>query len=329
MATHPHTTTVLQYLFGLVSNLQWSFIHPFVSFSFCLLDTYPILWYKRTATAEGQIMAQVLSTFSRMEQSRFEAFRRATFPRDAIAKYVAHCLIEEQHRPIAQGIPTTSATTTIRTSKPLREPILSEVVAVGQAEDISIVVATLAKAYAQRLVTAARRHASIRNSKEAAAAASEASSGHGSTVATAGADTETTTNNSNRSGGSNSHRQSTQFTSSAMTPDDIMKAYNQRKAQGLDPGFFLQRWERSQNVLTDNDDVYQHKRLAALHAQEQYDKLHGGPPASSDDENDYEKEGDDNVGAGMDGQESYEGTREHQQEIADKDNAEPMDTSQS
>jgi len=83
-------------------------------------------------------MAQVCSTFNRMEQSRFEAFRRAAFPSDAISKYVAQCLLDEHGE----------------SNK--RSPILSELVAPGQAEEICIVVSTLAKAYAQRLVTAAR-----------------------------------------------------------------------------------------------------------------------------------------------------------------------------
>ena len=48
-------------------------------------------------------MKQVLSTFSKLEQSRFEAFRKASFPGDAIGTYVAHCLIHEQHRSISTG----------------------------------------------------------------------------------------------------------------------------------------------------------------------------------------------------------------------------------
>ena len=84
-------------------------------------------------------MSEVLSTFSRLEQSRFEAFRRATFCGNTISRYVAHCLIK-QHSSLGD-----------------RRPVLSEVCAEGQAEEITIVVSTLAKAYAQRLVTAARR----------------------------------------------------------------------------------------------------------------------------------------------------------------------------
>ncbi|KAG7372005.1 hTAFII28-like domain containing protein [Nitzschia inconspicua] len=247
-----------------------------------------------TATAEGQIMAQVLSTFSRLEQSRFEAFRRATFPRDAIAKFVAHCLIEEQHRPVSKGLPpatTKSNSVQPDDNKPLREPILSEVVAPGQAEDITIVVSTLAKAYAQRLVTAARRHAAARISAEANA---EETAGAGPT------NLFSTPNKYNEHGvvsiGKGSRPRPTQ-SSSAILPEDLMKAFEERKAQGLDPGFFLQPWTESQSVLVDND-IYQQKRLAALHAQEQYDKLHGGPqPDEEKDKGDGGEKGHDEIGA--------------------------------
>ena len=252
-------------------------------------------------------MAQVLSTFSRLEQSRFEAFRRATFPRDAIAKYVAHCLIEEQHRPVSQGDPIAAAAESRQQqpqqprTKPLRDPILKEVVAPGQAEDITIVVSTLAKAYAQRLVTAARRQANIRSTAEAAAAAA--------------ASNENNSQFSTPNKASSPRKASTQPT--AITPQDIMKAYEERKAQGLDPGFFLQPWEQSQSVLVDND-VYQQKRLAALHAQEQWDKKHGGPPTPADDEEEdskpKSKEGDTTKGDNKDGEDT-------------KDEAVPMDIS--
>ena len=72
-------------------------------------------------------MAQVLSTFSRLEQSRFEAFRRSTFAGDAISKYVAQLLIQRKH-PENVGS---------------RKPILSELCAPNQSEEITIVVSTL------------------------------------------------------------------------------------------------------------------------------------------------------------------------------------------
>jgi hypothetical protein len=167
-------------------------------------------------------MAQVLSTFSRLEQSRFEAFRRATFCGDAIAKYVAHCLIE-QH-PDAKG----------------RAPVLSEVCAEGQAEEITVVVSTLAKAYAQRLVTAARRLVD----------------------------------------GTNNHQ--------PIEPQHIIKAYEDRRAQGLDPGFFLQPAESSATLVLKHES-HDKRRLAALHAQEEYDKEHGTNDkhdANDDDDDD-------------------------------------------
>jgi hypothetical protein len=77
----------------------------------------------------------------------------------------------------------------------------------------------------------------------------------------------------------------------AISPDDVRKAYEERRAQGLDPGFFLQPTQQSNhNVLTDSTDRYEQKRLAALHAQEQYDKIHGGPPPSDDEDDDKEGE---------------------------------------
>jgi hypothetical protein len=262
--------------------------------------------FVRTATAEGQIMAQVLSTFSRLEQSRFEAFRRATFPRDAIAKYVAHCLIEEQHRPVSSGDPMAAAQASLgqqKRTEPLREPILSHVVAPGQAEDITIVVSTLAKAYAQRLVTAARRHANVR-----AAAAEAAAIDHKNSPQFA---TPTKSTGSRKS--------STPNTSTAITPDDIMKAFEERRARGLDPGFFLQPWQQSQSVLVD-DDIYQQKRLAALHAQEQYDKRQGGPPTEEAQNGSKEK-------AKGDGEQKEEASNQNKSEGAKRAEAVPMDLS--
>jgi hypothetical protein len=84
----------------------------------------------------------------------------------------------------------------------------------------------------------------------------------------------------------------------AITPGDLMKAYQERTAQGLDPGFFLQPWNQSQqNTLLDNNinrEVYQRKRLAALHAQEQYDIVFGGGSSlqPEGEENNYDEEDD-------------------------------------
>jgi hypothetical protein len=270
----------------------------------------PTTTKNRTATAEGQIMAQVISTFSRLEQSRFEAFRRATFPRDAIAKYVAHCLIEEQHRPISQG--NLSRSTILSQTgggggghhHHHREPILAEVVAPGQAEDIALIVSILAKAYAQRLVTAARRYAAVRCATvEETTASMPYTTNHINNNPEKHSTATPTTTSTNVSGTPSSHLEGgyvnnpnamhspqsktrmnpmvVSTSAMAITPEDLMNAYEERKSQGLDPGFFLQPWNQSQQSIllgnnnNNNREMYQSKRLAALHAQEQYEKVYG------------------------------------------------------
>lgn len=212
-------------------------------------------------------MAQVLSTFSRLEQSRFEAFRKAAFRGDAVAKYVAHCLIHEQHRPVSVGnhtqaninaatnntkrtrIPGANSQETVRDGKTKarfrnlrpnshyqRRVVLSEVVAPGQAQDIALVVSTLAKEYAQRLVLAARRYA-----------------------------TERLANDDNEE-------------DPAISPEDLFQAHADRQARGLDPGFFLQTTTQKNteipNLLKDpeNQQRYSLSRSVALAAQEEYDR---------------------------------------------------------
>lgn len=225
-------------------------------------------------------MAQVLSTFSRLEQSRFEAFRKAAFPGDAISKYVAHCLIHEQHRPVSVGgedsavaeppsfrtrIPGAEkcpydrdgkAKARLRHLRPSahyrRRKVLSELVAPGEAQDITVVVSTLAKEYAQRLVLAARRYAAERTNKakqRQEAAVDEDSGSEDEDI--------------------------------AISPEDILKAHSDRQARGLDPGFFLQgpRTHNAQANETslfladpDSHQRYSLSRSVALAAQEEYDK---------------------------------------------------------
>lgn len=83
-------------------------------------------------------MAQMLSTFSKAEQSRFEAFQRARLSPHYVGDWVAACLTQRWH--LAKG----------EQQRPLRD-----LVAVGQAPEISLVVASLAKIYAQRIVQTA------------------------------------------------------------------------------------------------------------------------------------------------------------------------------
>mmetsp|Transcript_5343 Transcript_5343/g.6985 ORF Transcript_5343/g.6985 Transcript_5343/m.6985 type:complete len:262 (+) Transcript_5343:93-878(+) len=96
-----------------------------------------------TATTDGQMMAQMLSTFSKLEQSRFEAFQRVSFPVDAVGDWVAACL--------------SNRLKLIDNGNNNNKRALEDLVAVGQAGEIRTVVACLAKIYAQRLVQEASR----------------------------------------------------------------------------------------------------------------------------------------------------------------------------
>jgi hypothetical protein len=268
----------------------------------------------RTATAEGQEMKQVLSTFSKLEQSRFEAFRKASFPGDAIGTYVAHCLINEQHRSVSTGgdnksgterggegnaeavsgeaastasivsnstrlrylRPTTTTTTAAAaTSKrKKKKPILSDVVATGQSGDITVVVSTLAKAYAQRLVLAARKYSIERRNKHKIKDENE--------------------NNSN----DDHNDEEVEEEDIAISPEDILKAYADREVRGLDPGFFLQARGTNNNsgssnsgctnvnlLLTENDQRYTLNRSVVLSAQDEYYNN------NKDKDNDYDNDG--------------------------------------
>jgi hypothetical protein len=169
-------------------------------------------------------MAQACSTFSRIEQSRFESFRRAAFPADAVSKYVAQCLIDEHYGETATTISTTR-----------RPPILSELVAPGHAEEICLVVSTLAKAYAQRLVTAAR---------SLAAAASV----------------------------SNNNNNDDEAIEPKHIMKAFQQRQGRGQDPGF---FFMQPSAAADTIKTvlHDDETYQRKRLAALKAQDDHDML--------------------------------------------------------
>ena len=155
------------------------------------------------------MMAQMLSTFSKLEQSRFEAFQRVSFPVDAIGDWIAACLSDRMHL--------------LPNIRPLED-----LVAVGHAGEIRTVVAVLAKIYAQRLVQSAARIAS-----------------------NSGRDPSTT--------------------QAALQPSDILGAYEERRIQGLDPGFFLQNAGERPAFVLEPKQSFDQRRLAALQAQEEYD----------------------------------------------------------
>jgi len=154
-------------------------------------------------------MAQMLSTFSKVEQSRFEAFQRAKFAPHVISDWVAACL---SHR------------------FELTEPRpLADLVAAGrQAPEITLVVSVLAKIYAQRIVQTAVQ---LRGN-------------------------------------------STTSETSPLTAAQLRQAFHERQRQGLDPGFFLQpASERPEAAMTKHQSkAYEQQRLAALEAQDKYDK---------------------------------------------------------
>jgi hypothetical protein len=226
------------------------------------------------------MMAQMLSTFSKLEQSRFEAFQRASFPADAMGKWIAACL-SHRFRVYAETSASPPTTTTRATSvaaatsnnnaiihnSSTSRP-LSDLVAVGQEGEICMVVGVLAKIYAQRLVQTA-----IRQRAAAAAAAAATASSNPSIVSVPS-------------------QQQPQQQPQALLPSDILKAHEERRRLGLDPGFFLQAAQERQGlwqsdnaaISSSSNTMHQQRRLAALQAQDEYDALHVKTTAAMNDE---------------------------------------------
>lgn len=210
------------------------------------LRQFPVHSFHRTATADGQYMAKILSTFSKMEQSRFEAFKRVSFPCNAISRYVAHCLAErQQHQRQVHDETNPNAKKRFAASNHdgTSEPRLQDLVVPGQEEEITTVVATLAKAYAQRLCAAAKTHAQVQKQQQ-----QEQQGG----VTTGG-------------GGDGNGAE--------IKPEHVLQAFYARKQQGQDPGFFLQANEcitvGAHNATTGKEQM---KRVAALSAQDDFDR---------------------------------------------------------
>lgn len=203
-------------------------------------------------------MTQVLNTFSSLEQSRFEAYRRSTFRGDSISKYVAHCLgvaheyayaRSERTRQLMDGDSLGMANARSETAmkndakRQFTNVALHDMVAPGQSEGIVVIVSTLAKAYAQRLVAAARRVADD---------------------------------------------------DGPLLPQHIEAAHASRAQAGLDPGFFLQRPSKAVGAVPSTieaaalgtTDAYEQLRNAALEAQEQYDKTATKQEDDDDDDSD-------------------------------------------
>ena len=136
-------------------------------------------------------MSRALSTFDASEQRRFEAYRRSTFAGDAVATFVSHCLVNaSEDRYTARtnacrltnmgeredknlfGVRTTPRIENALKTRPSLihrstncggkthtengHHQLEQLVATDTASEITVVVSTLAKNYAQRLIQAAR-----------------------------------------------------------------------------------------------------------------------------------------------------------------------------
>lgn len=150
-----------------------------------------------TATIEGNLMHQTLSKLNPQDQARYEAYRRSCFPANAVSNFVAHSLHVNsiqtklqmaQMQELLGGSGTTTgeadeltlptSTTTahnnnttkkenqneiphasqIRTQTPKLEELVAPPSAAGE---ITVLVSTIAKLYAQRLVQSARSVATL------------------------------------------------------------------------------------------------------------------------------------------------------------------------
>eukprot|EP00553_Chaetoceros_curvisetus_P006840 CAMPEP_0204625862 /NCGR_PEP_ID=MMETSP0717-20131115/11502_1 /ASSEMBLY_ACC=CAM_ASM_000666 /TAXON_ID=230516 /ORGANISM="Chaetoceros curvisetus" /LENGTH=268 /DNA_ID=CAMNT_0051641649 /DNA_START=69 /DNA_END=875 /DNA_ORIENTATION=+ len=233
----------------------------------------------------GQTMSQLYLCLSPVEQDRLAAFRRSTFPSDAVSSFVATCLVNngamarsQRKRGLDLGAKslgvglatstfastaTATATATGRnngdekllsttsnasrdgtntntytntsTRRAKEEPVraLSEYVAPGTSSQISIIVSTLAKIYAQRLIRCAREVA-------------------------------------NHSGYSCQEK---------LLPQHVLEAHSRRVKNGSDPGFFMQPQDMMRGGLVESfqsptfsSTWLKEKMDEAREAQELYDK---------------------------------------------------------
>jgi hypothetical protein len=192
-------------------------------------------------------MSQMLATMGTLEQSRFQAFKRSCFAADAVQAWIAACLNDRYNRVRRSGSTSSHAEPHAK---------LADLVAVGQAAEIGLVVATAAKVYAQRLIAdaiafqrAQQRHQSNRHAASPDPATSI-----------------TTGNNSS----SSSHQKTSGWPSCLA----IWTALQARRRRGVDPGFFMHpandqlQWSAKVTTL----HHYDLRRHAALAAEEEFDK---------------------------------------------------------
>jgi len=102
------------------------------------------------------MMAKLISTFTKMEQSRFEAFQRCALDTSTVQDWVATCLCDRHGLLLEPSDNYQSSSKQHVTHRSLSDWVGAE----QQAQEIGMVVTTLAKIYAQRLVKTASTLAS-------------------------------------------------------------------------------------------------------------------------------------------------------------------------
>ena len=276
-------------------------------------------------------MAQMLSTFSKQEESRFEAFQRSSFQADAVEEFVAACICHRRRVipprgsggasagalamssvPQNQQRPSPSSSTSKRRLGRLERqgPRLQDLVSApgpAVAQDVVIVVSTLAKIYAQRLVSAAVQ---VSNARHARQQAQQQQQGGGD----GGVDDDDDDDDLLGGGGfpavsSSSASSSSLATERPLEPQDVLDAYLQRVSAGLDPGFYLQghdgistatavvaasqtaagslaaggggaaAFSQANHLGGASAALQQHRRLAALVMQDAFDKSNAAKAA--------------------------------------------------
>lgn len=246
-----------------------------------------------TATADGQMMAQMLSTFSKMEQSRFEAFQRCALPQNTVQDWLVACLCRKGptgHPSVARDA-AASATSHHRLQ-------LDDLVAPGQANDISMVVATVAKIYAQRLVATAKKLQKKRIIATDDEDDDEADD-HDTDKKKDGEAEEVAKKRTGTGAASKNASHTDDHENRPLEPQDIWRAWQHRCQRGLDPGFFLSSTGQStasnggdggwninlqQEGSIDDMDDYTQRRFAALAAQEEYEKRLDASIAEKEDQ---------------------------------------------
>jgi hypothetical protein len=192
------------------------------------------------AAAEEIMMAQMLLTFSNVEQARFAAYTRSKLPTRAVQDWITALLRDKlRHQ-------TSHASS------------LADLVSTDQANDIVWTIAMAAKIFAQRLVADAIKYSNNNNNNN---------NNH----------QRSTVENADASGGGTSSSNSTAATTATTVghpgPVAVWRAVQERRHH--DDGLFLQKqpigclhWSGTEV------SAHQQARLATEQAQEEYDQEH-------------------------------------------------------